>query len=657
MHDYTDLFGAEGPLATAIPGFATRDEQIEMAEQVAMALRAHGRLIVEAGTGTGKTFAYLVPALLSGRRVIVSTGTRNLQDQLFHRDLPTVARAIGRPVRVALLKGRANYLCIHRLELAEQQAAARGLRKEIARGLGRVREWARTTRQGDIAELAQLSDSDPVWPWVTSTRDNCLGPECASFDRCHVVQARREAQAADVVVVNHHLLMADLVLKEEGFGDLLPGADAIVIDEAHQLPEIAANFLGFVVSSRQLQSLSRDVAAELLATGARHDVPATFAQTLDRHLHDLQDALRGPRERTDAREWPTAVVESIERLHGLLDEFVASLAEAAKDSAALAALRRRGAELAVRLRVLVAQDDEAASVRWAQTTTYGVSLHYVPVDVAEQLGALVEGHTSAWICTSATLAVGDSFDHFMGRLGMREATTVRFGSPFSYERQTLLYLPRGLDPPSSPRHTEQVIDAALPVLRAAGGRAFLLFTSHRALRDAAEILLQRLGATLPFPILVQGDGPRESLLAKFREYGNAVLLGTSSFWEGVDVKGAALSVVVIDKLPFAAPDDPVLKARLDAIEQRGGSPFFEEQIPQAVIALKQGVGRLMRDPNDFGVVMLCDQRLRTRAYGRIFLESLPPMPRTERIEEVEEFLYEKLAAVGIVAQAPRRAAP
>ena len=661
MHDYDELFGMEGPLAAAIPGFATREEQIAMAEQVALALRSHGRLIVEAGTGTGKTFAYLVPALLSGRRVIVSTGTRNLQDQLFHRDLPTVARAIGRPVRVALLKGRANYLCVHRLELAEQQAAARGLRREVARGLAKVREWARTTRQGDIAELAQLSDSDPVWPWVTSTRDNCLGPECPAFDRCHVVQARREAQAADVVVVNHHLLMADLVLKEEGFGDLLPGADAIVIDEAHQLPEIAANFLGFAVSSRQLQSLSRDVATELLASGARHDVPATFAQTLDRHLYDLQDALRGPRERTQFKEWSAPVVESIERLQALLDEFVASLGEAAKDHAGLAALRRRAAELAVRLRALVATDaneEQSASVRWAQSTTHGVSLHYVPVDVAEQLGALVEAHASAWICTSATLAVGDSFDHFMARLGMREATTARFGSPFIYERQTLLYLPRGLDTPSSPRHTEQVIDAALPVLHAAGGRAFLLFTSHRALRDGAEILLRRLGPTLPFPVLVQGDGPRESLLSKFREYGNAVLLGTSSFWEGVDVKGAALSVVVIDKLPFAAPDDPVLKARLDAIERRGGSPFFEEQIPQAVITLKQGVGRLMRDPNDFGVVVLCDQRLRSRAYGKIFLDSLPPMPRTERLEEVEQFLFAKLATVGIVAPpSPRRVAP
>jgi ATP-dependent DNA helicase DinG len=659
MQDYGELFGEEGPLAAAIPGFATRDEQIAMAEQVAHALRSRGRLIVEAGTGTGKTFAYLVPALLSGRRVIVSTGTRNLQDQLFHRDLPTVARAIGRPVRVALLKGRANYLCIQRLELAEQQAAARGLRREVALGLAKVREWARITRQGDIAELAQLSDADPVWPWVTSNRDNCLGPECPAFDRCHVVQARRDAQAADVVVVNHHLLMADLVLKEEGFGDLLPGADAIVIDEAHQLPEIAANFLGFAISSRQLQSLSRDVAAELIASGARNEIPAAFAQTLERHLYELQDALRGPRERCEFKDWSAPVIESIERLQALLEEFVASLSEAAKDQAGLAALRRRAAELSARLRALVNADaDElTASVRWAQSTTHGVSLHYVPVDVAEQLGALVESHTSAWICTSATLAVGESFDHFMSRLGMREATTARFGSPFSYEDQTLLYLPKGLDTPSSPRHTEQVIDAALPVLHASGGRAFLLFTSHRALRDAADILLRRLGPTLPFPILVQGDGPREALLSKFREYGNAVLLGTSSFWEGVDVKGAALSVVIIDKLPFAAPDDPVLKARLDAIERRGGSPFFEEQIPQAVIALKQGVGRLMRDPNDFGVVMLCDQRLRTRAYGKIFLDSLPPMPRTERLEEVEQFLFAKLASVGISAAPPRKVAP
>jgi ATP-dependent DNA helicase DinG len=647
-----ETFGEEGPLAAAIDGFTTRAEQIDMAEAVGRALRTRGRLIVEAGTGTGKTFAYLVPALLSGRRVIVSTGTRTLQDQLFHRDVPAVTRAIGRPVRIALLKGRTNYLCLHRLELAEQQAYARGLRREIAVALGKVREWARITRRGDVAELAQLGEADPVWPWVTSTRDNCLGADCAFFDRCHVVQARREAQAADVVVVNHHLLMADLVLKEEGFGDLLPGADAIIIDEAHQLPEVAANFLGFAVSSRQLQSLSRDLAAELLASGPQSDVSQAFAQTIERQLFDLQDALRTSKERCEFSEWPASVIESLERLQASLDELLKSLTEPARDHAGLAAIRRRAAELSVRVGALIGSDPEQATVRWAQASGSGVSFHLAPIDVAEQLGGLIEAHVGAWVCTSATLAVGDNFDHFIRRTGMKNATTLRLGSPFDYDNQTMLYLPPGVDAPSSPRHTAQVIDVALPILEASGGRAFLLFTSHRALREGAAILTQRLGADPPFPVLVQGAAPREALLNRFREHGAAVLLGTSSFWEGVDVKGAALSVVVIDKLPFAAPDDPVLKARLDAIERRGGNPFFEEQVPQAVIALKQGVGRLMRDPEDFGVIVLCDQRLRTRGYGRTFLDSLPTMPRTEQLDDVRAFLRRKLAALGLAVREP-----
>jgi ATP-dependent DNA helicase DinG len=652
MQDFEEIFGAEGPLATAIPGFATRDEQIAMAEQVWQALRSQGRLIVEAGTGTGKTFAYLVPALLSGRRVIVSTGTRNLQDQLFHRDLPTVSAAIGRPARVALLKGRSNYLCLHRLEMAEQQAADRGLRREVASALGRVRPWASATKGGDISELAQLSESDPVWPWVTSTRDNCLGPDCPTFDRCHVVNARRNAQAADIVVVNHHLLMADLVLKEEGFGDLLPGADAIIIDEAHQLPEVAANFLGFTVSSRQLQSLARDLASELMLSGPQQSVSAAFSQTIERQLIDVQDALRTKRERCEFKDWPSHVIEALENLRTSLNDLAQSLSEAAKDSAGLANLQRRSTELCNRLSSMIEEESAASvpSVRWAQISGQGVSFHLVPLDVAEQLGNLVQAHSAAWVCTSATLAIGESFDHFMERIGMRDARTARFGSPFDYESQALMYLPRGLPPPSSPRHTVSVVDAAIPVLRASGGRAFMLFTSHRALREAAELLLARLGPALPFPVLVQGDAPREVLLTKFRERGNAVLLGTSSFWEGVDVKGAALSVVIIDKLPFAAPDDPVLKARLEAIERRGGNAFFEEQIPQAVITLKQGVGRLMRDPNDFGVIMLCDERLRSKGYGRIFLDSLPSMPRTENLVDVQQFLFERLSAIGLAPE-------
>lgn len=662
MRDWEEIFGADGPLAATVDGFTTRPEQIAMAAEVSQALHSNGRLVVEAGTGTGKTYAYLVPVLLSGRRVIVSTGTRTLQDQLFRRDLPTVAAALGRPVRVALLKGRANYLCLHRLELAEQQARARGLRREVAVALPHVHDWAQTTRQGDIAELARFSESDSIWPWVTSTRDNCLGPDCPVFDRCHVMKARREAQAADVVVVNHHLLMADLVLKEEGFGDLLPGADAIVIDEAHQLPEVASAFLGFVVSGRQLQALARDLAAELVASAPQIEVAASFAQTLDRQVADLQDALGASRERHEFAQWPMHVIESLESLQFSLDDLGKTLASAAEHPG-LATLRRRAVELSTRLGLLVENpgEESVASVRWAQAGGQNVSFHYVPVDVAEQLGALIGTHAGAWVCTSATLAVGDDFSHFTRRVGMQEPATALFGSPFEYEQQALLYLPGGLDAPASPRHTQQVVDAALPVLQASGGRAFLLFTSHRALREAAEILLRRLGAAPPFPVLVQGDAPREVLLKRFREYGNAVLLGTSSFWEGVDVKGAALSVVIIDKLPFAVPDDPVLKARLAAIERRGGNAFFEEQIPQAVIALKQGVGRLIRDRDDFGVIMLCDQRVRTRPYGRIFLQSLPPMPVTNQIDEVTHFLQTRLAAIGLSvapqSQASCRSAP
>ncbi len=655
MHDWEDIFGAEGPLARAVPGFTVRREQIVMAGEVASALHSRGRLVVEAGTGTGKTYAYLVPVLLSGKRVIVSTGTRTLQDQLFRRDLPTVAAALGRPVRVALLKGRANYLCLHRLELTEQQAVSRGLRREVATALPYVRDWARITQRGDIAELVKFGESEPVWPWVTSNRDNCVGAECAMFERCHVMRARREAQAADVVIVNHHLLMADLVLKEEGFGDLLPGADAIVIDEAHQLPEVASMFLGFAVSSRQLEALAQDLTAELVLNAASSEAATRFTQTIERRTFDLQDALGGKSERAEFAQWSSATIEALESLEFALQDLTKSLAEISEAASGLASIKRRAAELSSRLALILDHGERgAASVRWAQQSRYGVSFHYVPLDVSEQLGELISTHSSAWICTSATLAVGDSFDHFVRRVGMLDPLTVRLDSPFEFAQQALLYLPKGLDAPSSGRYPQQVVDAALPVLQASGGRAFMLFTSHRALRDAADILFRRLGPTLPFPVLIQGEAPRDALLKRFREFGNAVLLGTSSFWEGVDVKGPALSVVIIDKLPFAVPDDPVLKARLNAIEHRGGNPFMEEQIPQAVIALKQGVGRLIRDHEDFGVIMLCDQRVRTRPYGRIFLDSLPPMPVTHRLEEVAEFLHSRLEAVGVHVHAEAR---
>lgn len=642
--DWEAIFGPDGPLARAIPGYTMREEQIGMAAAVDHALRTRGRLVVEAGTGTGKTFAYLVPTLLSGKRVVVSTGTRTLQDQLFARDLPTVAAALGRPVRIALLKGRANYLCLHRLELAEQQATMRGLAREVATALPKVREWAKFTKRGDVAEFAPLSEASPVWPWVTSTRDNCLGPDCSAFERCHVVQARRDAQTADVIIVNHHLLMADLVLKEEGFGDLLPSADAVIIDEAHQLADVAALFLGFVVSTRQLQALTRDLAAEMSSGAPRIDLSA--AQTIDRQIIDLQDAFGGIKERAEIERWPSTAFESLEQLQRSVRDLVRSLATT--EHTGLVAIRARAVEVADRIDTLLARDEaKDTGVRWAQQSNTSLSLHYAPIDVATPLCNLIGAHAGAWICASATLAVADDFSHFTRRVGIKDARTERFGSPFDYEQQALMYLPRGLDAPASPRYTQQVIESALPVLAASGGRAFLLFTSHRALREAADILYRRLGPRPPYPILVQGEAPRDVLLTRFRELGNAVLLGTSSFWEGVDVKGAALSVVVIDKLPFAVPDDPVLKARLAAIERDGGNAFFEEQVPQAVIALKQGVGRLIRDQDDFGVIMLCDQRVRSRGYGRIFLDSLPAMPRTDQLPQVCEFLRSRLATVGL----------
>jgi ATP-dependent DNA helicase DinG len=639
-----EIFGPDGPLARAMPGYGLREQQVAMAAQVAAALEGRDKLIVEAGTGTGKTFAYLVPALVSGRRVILSTGTRALQDQLFHRDLPAICGAIGRPVCIALLKGRANYLCRHRLDVAEQQAYARGVRREVALALPKVRAWSHTTRKGDIAELPGVGEQDPVWPWVTSTRENCLGAECPKYDDCHVLAARRDAQAADIVVVNHYLLMADLVLKEEGFGDLLPGADAIVIDEAHQLPDIAAQFLGYSVSTRQLSALAKDIAGELLLSQQMASNVDSALSGLDAQVAAVIAASGGADARLEHSQWPERLVESLHGLASRSSELAAALEPmAGEGQGAFHRLRERLTETAERLHSLT-EDEVEGGVRWAETSARNVSCHYAPVDVASQLAALMDAQSSAWILTSATLAVGDDFSHYKRRSGLSHAESVRYESPFDFANQALLYLPKGLGDPGAPGHTAGVIRAALPVLEASGGRAFLLFTSHRALREGAEELRRAWGDRPPVPVLVQGDGSRDQLLRRFREAGNAVLLGTGSFWEGVDVKGTALSVVVIDKLPFAAPDDPLLKARLDAIREQGGNPFFDEQVPQAVIALKQGVGRLIRDDADFGVVMICDTRLVTKGYGRAFLASLPPMKRTRDLDEVTGFLRERLGA-------------
>lgn len=641
MIDYADIFGPDGPLAQALPGYAHRPEQSAMAEAVSEALRRGEPLIVEAGTGTGKTFAYLVPALLSGCSVILSTGTRTLQDQLFHRDVPLLARALGMPVKMALLKGRSNYLCRHRLELATRQGALLPERGTV-RALARISRWAASTRSGDLSELADLPEHSAVFPLVTSTRENCLGQQCPQYSSCHVLEARRAAQAADVVVVNHHLLLADLALKDEGFGDLLPGAQAVILDEAHQVPDIAAQFFGQTWSVRQAQILLRDAGGEMSAAAVRSPAAQSALEALEAALAELRSALPGGAARHEWDGLPDAFFDVLPALAAALGAVAGEL-EAIGAGAGTANCARRAVELAAALEALVEVPEEAG-IRWVETNVSGLSLQFTPFEVAQRFRGYVHARACAWVFTSATLAIGEDFAHFADRIGVPEARTLKIESPFDYARQARLYLPRGMPQPQHPSYSGRFIEACAPLLEASGGRAFLLFTSYRGLAEGVAALQQRFPRP-EFPVLIQGQAPRETLLQRFRELGNAVLLATGSFWEGVDVKGEALCLVAIDKLPFASPDDPLLRARLEGIRRRGGNPFVEYQLPQAVLALKQGVGRLIRDVDDFGVILIGDPRLCSKPYGAVFLAAMPPSPRITDGAQGAAFLAERLGQV------------
>lgn len=625
------VLGPDGMLSRALEGFAWRAQQQAMGERVAAALEAGEQLICEAGTGTGKTYAYLVPALLSGRKVIVATGTRNLQDQLFHRDIPALRRALGMPVQAALLKGRANYLCRHRLQRAAADPGA--LRPEARGDLGAVRDWAAVTRNGDIAEVAIAEDS-AVWPAVTSTTDNCLGQDCPQWHECHLVGARRRAQEADLVVINHHLLCADMVLREEGFGEVLPGADAVIVDEAHQLPDIAAQFFGSSISSRQVLDLARDLAAAQRDEAADAPQLRELAAALGDAVPQVRRAFGGDDRRGAWQEVAAehAVREGLRALADLLAETDSALAALERGSKELEQCRIRAAGLLQRLEGLQDSDD-AGSVRWFELRGQGFLLHQTPLDVAGVFQGYQARQQAAWVYTSATLAVAGSFAHFATQVGAESAATARWDSPFDYQRQALLFMPPSMPEPGAAEYDAKVAETMLAVIEASRGRAFCLFTSHRALRAAAAAFAGRIA----YPLLVQGEAPRAELIQRFRRHGDAVLLGTSSFWEGVDVRGEALSCVIIDRLPFASPGEPLLRGRIDALRGAGGNPFRALQLPKAVIALKQGAGRLIRDGGDRGVLVLCDPRLHSRSYGRVFLDSLPAMTRTRDLAAVAAF--------------------
>ncbi|WP_395400655.1 ATP-dependent DNA helicase [Pseudoduganella sp. UC29_106] len=637
------LFGTGGPLGPAVRGFRPRKSQTEMAKAIAGAIDQQQTLIAEAGTGTGKTFAYLVPALMWGGKTIVSTGTKNLQDQLFLRDIPTVRGALQAPVSVALLKGRANYVCHYHLERTLQNG--RMTSREDVGYLREISRFLKMTSTGDKAELARVPENALVWNLVTSTRENCMGQECQYYQDCFVMKARREAQQADVVVVNHHLFFADVALKDTGVAELLPSANTVIFDEAHQLPDTATLFFGETVSTSQILELCRDVLAEGLAHARDGAEWAKVVSPVEKAARDLrltfpQDIVR--------MSLPQIVPSSdffpaLQTLKDELIDMVAVLERNAERAETIEQCRVRGAELSQRLeawkldpKAKVAKGEEA--VYWVECFQSSLQLHKTPLSIAPIFNGQREGVPRSWIFTSATLAVKNDFQHFAQQLGLENEVARSWPSPFNYEQQGILYVPTGLPDPNSMGYTDAVLDAALPIIEAAGGRTFLLCTTLRAVKRAAERLRDEFEKRgLNYPLFVQGDRGRTELLDQFRKAGNGVLIGSQSFWEGVDVRGEALSLVIIDKLPFAPPDDPVLAARIEVMERQGLNGFMHHTLPEAIINLKQGAGRLIRDESDRGVLMLCDPRVISKPYGRRIWQSLPPFKRTREAAEVVAF--------------------
>ncbi|MGF6303981.1 MULTISPECIES: ATP-dependent DNA helicase [Paraburkholderia] len=706
-----EIFADNGLLARQIDGYRPRASQIEMARAVAAAMEASGRampepamfetpkrparplqqtgadaasestgnsarsdhveggdggentLIVEAGTGTGKTYAYLVPAMLWGGKVIVSTGTKHLQDQLFQRDIPTVRDALAVPVSVAMLKGRANYVCHYYLQRTADNGRLPS-RQETSY-LQDIVRFAKITRTGDKAELASVPETAQVWSMVTSTRDNCLGQECPHYKDCFVMQARREAQQADIVVVNHHLFFADIMLRDTGMAELLPTANTVIFDEAHQLPETATLFFGETLSTAQFLELARDSVAEGLGHARDALDWVQLGATLERAARDLRLAFKEDSVRLSIGQLPNdhPLFPALETLETELDALASALAGQAERAESLGACLRRARELqdvlsgwttqptnaernAVATREGGADAERAdpnEKVRWIEVFSQTVQLHETPLSVAPIFAKQRAGVPRAWIFTSATLSVRGDFTHYAAQMGLNSKRSMTLPSPFDYPSQGLLYVPRNLPQPSSPTFTDAVFDAALPAIEASGGGVFMLCTTLRAVDRISAKLRDAIEARgWGYPLLVQGDASRTELLDRFRTYGNAILVGSQSFWEGVDVRGDALSLVVIDKLPFAPPDDPVLAARLDALTKKGLSPFAVHQLPQAVITLKQGAGRLIRAETDRGVLMICDTRLVDKPYGRRIWQSLPPFKRTREIDVVREFFEENV---------------
>ena len=628
MNSLTEYFGTSSPLVSLLPGFQPRNGQAWMAQAVSDAINSYENLVIEAGTGTGKTFAYLLPALLSNRKIIISTGTKALQDQLYHRDLPLLSKTIGRPMTTALLKGRSNYLCLYRLDLTDVNGV------KLKKDLKFVKEWRHKTISGDCSELADVNENSAIWPLVTSTVDNCLGQKCPLFDECHVVNARRLAQKADLVVINHHLLLADLAMKDDGFIEFLPGADAVILDEAHQIPDLATQFFGVSIGSRQLELLLDELSLEIIPIN-QYELQnlLDISQTTLRQLKATVPQREG---RYDLDEIIDDVSGSITDLCFAFTNLQNAIAIFKETSDNISKIHEQLINFSERLSS-ISNQEKYDGLRWLEVSSRSVRFYTTPLDVASTLNKFFSCSNQAWIFTSATLAVGEDFSHFTSRIGLSDIKGITFESPYDLKNNALIYLPPNIPLPSDQKHTTEVMQNVVPLLRLTNGGIFFLFTSHRALNLAQEWFELQSKVLKNRPLLIQGEFPRDDILRRFRDYGNAVLLGTGTFWEGVDVRGIALTIVVIDKLPFGSPADPLMMARLEYIRRQGGNGFIEHQIPSAAISLKQGAGRLLRDQADYGVIVICDPRITSKGYGSIFLDCLKPIPSTNSIKTVKNF--------------------
>ncbi|MDW2147124.1 ATP-dependent DNA helicase [Vibrio sp. 378] len=641
-------FSSDGALGKAIPGFQARQPQIDMAEAVSSAIKDQTQLVVEAGTGTGKTFAYLVPALLSGKKVIISTGSKNLQEQLYHRDLPLMVNALGFYGQVALLKGRSNYLCLDRLSRQMVESHTNESDPTLLTQLVKVRAWSSETKTGDLGDCDDLPEDSMIIPTITSTNDNCLGKECPSYTDCFVLKARKRAMDSDIVVVNHHLFLADLAIKETGFGELIPEADVFIFDEAHQLPDIASEYFGQSVSSRQIHDLAKDIEIAYRTEAKDMRQLQKVGDKLMQSAMDMRIILGEPGFRGNWREalQSGSIKRELLRLTDSLELAIDVLKIALGRSQLLDTAFERANLIKGRIDRVCDVDITGYSY-WYDTSPRHFALHITPLSVADKFHEQIEIKQGAWIFTSATLAVSGDFKHFTERLGLKPTKQFSLPSPFDYQKQARLCVPRYLPEPNSNGLADKLVRMLAPVIEENDGRCFFLCTSHSMMRELGE----KFREVLELPVLMQGEMSKQKTLAEFMELGNALLVATGAFWEGIDVRGDALSCVIIDKLPFTAPDDPLLKARIEDCRLRGGEPFAEVQIPDAVITLKQGVGRLIRDQKDHGALIICDNRLVTRDYGGIFLGSLPPIPRTRDLDGIKAFLKAEQSVTDASAEA------